>query len=132
MPDPSNRHVFVYGTLRQGDVRDITRLHPAPQFVGRASVAGDLYDLGPYPGMRLGGEGRVQGEVYAISEALERRLDEIEEVWPQQTGEYSKREVIAQLDDAGGVCDINCLTYEIHPDRIAGKPMIAHGDWLKR
>ncbi|MDP1565504.1 MAG: gamma-glutamylcyclotransferase family protein, partial [Polaromonas sp.] len=100
MTDPAVRHVFVYGTLRRGDVRDITNQQPAPQFIGMGSVAGVLYDLGPYPGVLLGGAGRVAGEVYAISAELERVLDEIEEVWPQQSGEYSRREVAVQMDDA--------------------------------
>ena len=100
MPEPTlpahRRHVFVYGTLRRGDVRDINQLQPAPVFVGMASVQGVLYDLGAYPGVLLGGEGMVTGEVYAISAALEQALDTIEEVWPQATGEYNKREVMVQ------------------------------------
>jgi gamma-glutamylcyclotransferase (GGCT)/AIG2-like uncharacterized protein YtfP len=143
MPEPtppvpllplSSRHVFVYGTLRRGDVRDITRLLPTPRFVGMASVAGVLYDLGPYPGLVLGGEGRVTGEVYAITPELERQLDAIEEVWPQQTGEYAKREVAVQLllprDAAcGAAAELLCLVYEINPLHTAGRPVIASGDW---
>ncbi|MBA3594271.1 MAG: gamma-glutamylcyclotransferase [Polaromonas sp.] len=126
------RHVFVYGTLRRGDVRDITRLQPAPQFVGVGSVAGLLYDLGPYPGLLLGGEGRVTGEVYAISAELERLLDEIEEVWPQQSNEYFKREVAVRMDTAPTGGGPACLVYEINPDRLAGCPVIAGGDWRRR
>ncbi|MDI1339042.1 gamma-glutamylcyclotransferase family protein [Polaromonas sp.] len=138
MPDPTplpaSRHVFVYGTLRRGDVRDITRLRPAPQFVGLASVAGMLYDLGPYPGVVLGGSARVTGEVYAISAELERQLDVIEEVWPQQTGEYHKQTVRVQLDRSlasSGAVALDCLVYEINPARTAGKPLIMGGDWLE-
>jgi gamma-glutamylcyclotransferase (GGCT)/AIG2-like uncharacterized protein YtfP len=134
MLSPVPRRVFVYGTLRRGDVRDITRLHPAPLFVGMGSVAGVLYDLGPYPGMVLGGSSRVTGEVYAISAELERQLDVIEEVWPQRTGEYSKQEVRVQLYRSGKVPDIlelDCLVYEISLARAAGKPVIASGDWLE-
>lgn len=139
MPEPTppsaSRHVFVYGTLRRGDVRDITRLHPAPQFVGMASVAGVLYDLGPYPGVVLGGPARVAGEVYAISAELERQLDVIEEVWPQQTGEYSKQVVRVQLalgqaPAASGALALDCLVYEINPARTAGHAVISGGDWL--
>jgi gamma-glutamylcyclotransferase (GGCT)/AIG2-like uncharacterized protein YtfP len=129
---PATRHVFVYGTLRRGDVRDITRLQPAPQFVGLASVAGLLYDLGPYPGLLLGGAGRVVGEVYAISAELERLLDEIEEVWPQQTGEYAKRDVAVQMDGTLAAAAPVCLVYEINPERLAGCPVITGGDWRQR
>lgn len=132
MPASATRHVFVYGTLRRGDVRDITRLQPSPQFAGMGSVAGVLYDLGPYPGLVLGGEGRVLGEVYAISAELERQLDEIEEVWPQQTGEYSKREVAVRLDGAASSTGPVCLVYEINAARLAGCPVISGGDWRHR
>lgn len=66
-PSTTQRHVFVYGTLRRGDDNDITRLKPEPVFVGSAAIAGTLYDLGAYPGIQLGGEGLVHGEVYAIA-----------------------------------------------------------------
>ena len=132
-PPPTRRHVFVYGTLRRGDERDITRLRPAPHFVGMASVPGALYHLGLYPGMVLGGPGCVIGEVYEISTELERQLDVIEEVWPQQTGEYSKQEVrVLLLDDTpAGKLELSCLIYEIDPARAAGQPVIAGGDWME-
>ena len=137
MPEPTtpstSRHVFVYGTLRRGDVRDITRLRPAPQYVGLASVAGVLYDLGPYPGVVLGGPARVTGEVYAISAELERQLDVIEEVWPQQTGEYRKQAVRVLLDQPqalSGAVELDCLVYEINPARAVGQSVITGGAWL--
>ncbi len=120
------RHVFVYGTLRQGGANDITRLAPAPRFVGNGRIAGTMFDFGRYPGVVLGGEGRVVGEVYAIAPALERLLDEIEEVYPQQTDEYFRREVDVVLDGRP-VC---CLVYEINPAYVAGKRVIPQGDWL--
>jgi gamma-glutamylcyclotransferase (GGCT)/AIG2-like uncharacterized protein YtfP len=132
MTAPASRHVFVYGTLRRGDVRDITRLQPAPQFIGSGSVAGVLYDLGPYPGLLLGGEGRVVGEVYAVCADLERLLDEIEEVWPQQTGEYAKRDVVVQMEGTLAAAAPVCLVYEINPERLAGCPVITGGDWRQR
>ena len=129
------RHVFVYGTLRRGDVRDITHLQPPPVFVGMASVQGVLYNLGDYPGLLLGGEGWVTGEVYAITAALEQQLDSIEEVWPQPTGEYNKREVKVQLrqhpanHEAPEAVGVLCLLYEIDPARARGRPVILGGDW---
>lgn len=96
------RHVFVYGTLRRGEERDINRLQPAPQWIGRASVPGVMYRLGAYPGVVLGTQAWVRGEVYEISAELERQLDAIEEVQPQQSGEYMKREVAVRLEGASG------------------------------
>ena len=57
MTSPATRHVFVYGTLRKGEERDINRLRPAPQWVGRAQVAGVMHHLGSYPGLVLGETG---------------------------------------------------------------------------
>ena len=135
MPEPTAslpaRHVFVYGTLRRGELRDITGLSPAPVWVGLGSVAGVLYDLGPYPGVLLGGPGRVSGEVYTIAAELEAQLDAIEEVWPQQTGEYRKQLVQVRLDGQG-VQTLACLVYEISAARTVGKPVLRSGDWLDR
>lgn len=140
MPQPSARYVFVYGTLRKGEERDINRLRPAPRWIGRACVTGVMHHLGSYPGLVLGVQGTVHGEVYAVDAELERVLDEIEEVWPQQTGEYAKREVAVRLDaaldpaatvKASDVArELVCVLYEIAPERTQGKPIIAGGDWV--
>ena len=123
-------HVFVYGTLRQGEVRDINRLLPAPRRLGTARVPGVLYHLGEYPGLLLGAAGTVHGEVYEISAELERLLDEIEEVSPRPSGEYVKRERLVRLDES--VDDVLCIVYEIAADRISGVQIIAGGDWVHR
>ena len=125
----SVRHVFVYGTLRQGEARDINRLLPAPRLLGNARVAGTLYHLGAYPGLVLGASGPVHGEVYEISGELERLLDEIEEVWPQPSGEYCKREQLVRLDENAE--DILCVVYELAADRVPGMPVIVCGDWIQ-
>ena len=129
-------YVFVYGTLRRGEQRDINLLQPTPLFMGYGQTPGVLYDLGAYPGVRLGGNQFVHGEVYQISPELERQLDEIEEVWPQQTGEYTRQVVrVAFTDesDAPGLLrEQTCLVYEISDKRTSGMPVIASGDWLNR
>ena len=143
MPGDASRYVFVYGTLRRGGSNDITRLQPAPRYIGRAGVMGVLYHLGHYPGVQLGGTCQVWGEVYAISLELERRLDEIEQVLPEPTGEYEKREMqvlvarVELADDlqavapAGEGVKLSCIVYEINPDRIVGRASIDSGDWIK-
>ena len=144
------RHVFVYGTLRRGEQRDINLLRPAPRWVGSGSIRGALYDLGTYPGVVLdSGAGKgvvegavsvVRGEVYTITSALEQVLDEIEEVWPQQTGEYTKREVAVTLDTPPldlprhETClpfVVTCLAYDIYAARSKGRFLIAGGDWVE-
>jgi gamma-glutamylcyclotransferase (GGCT)/AIG2-like uncharacterized protein YtfP len=136
----SPRRVFVYGTLRLGEVRDINRLAPPPRWIGQGTVAGVMHHLGSYPGIRLGGTGIVRGEVYEVSPELERVLDEIEEVWPQQTGEYAKCEVVVDMDevleepgrsqrDSPRRCV--CFLYEIAHERTHGMPVIRGGDWVQ-
>ena len=122
------RYVFVYGTLRKGQERDINRMQPAPLFIGLGKISGTLHDLGSYPGVRLGGLGWVQGEVYQIAPELECQLDEIEEVRPQQTGEYARREVVVQC--AGQA--LTCLVYELSEARTHCLGVIESGDWVKR
>ncbi|MES2610408.1 MAG: gamma-glutamylcyclotransferase family protein [Pseudomonadota bacterium] len=131
MPDASLlagalRCVFVYGTLRKGGSNDITRLRPAPRFVGMARIAGTLHHLGAYPGLVLGGAAVTVGEVYAIEPALEQRLDGIEEIAGSPDDEYFKREVTLEV----GGRPVDCLVYEINPQRLAGAARIDCGDWM--
>ena len=119
-------HVFVYGTLRRHGRNDIARFRPAPVFVGEASIAGTLYDLGTYPGIVLDGAGRVRGEVYRIEPVVEAALDLLEEVAEDDSGEYIKREVRVAV----GAQRLDCLVYEIHPSRMKGHPGIGGGDWI--
>lgn len=135
--DHLRRWVFVYGTLRRGEINDINRLRPTPRCVGRAALRGLLYDLGDYPGLllerSLGHDdplrvecADVTGEVYAIEASLETVLDEIEEVFPQQSGEYEKRCCTISVD--GQTRQV--LLYEIARDRLRGKSRIHGGDWV--
>ncbi|WP_307635499.1 gamma-glutamylcyclotransferase family protein [Variovorax boronicumulans] len=119
-------HVLVYGTLRRGGRNDIARYRPAPVFVGEAVIAGTLYDLGAYPGVVLGGAEHVKGEVYRIAPEVERELDRLEEVADDDSGEYIRRRVRVAV----GTQSIDCLVYEIHPTRIAGRHVIDSGDWI--
>lgn len=120
-------HVFVYGTLRRGDDNDITQLSPPPQYVCDASIRGTMYHLGAYPGVVLGGTGIVQGEVYSIDAQLQKKLDEIEEVYPQQRDEYFKRLLTVQTP----LGNLACICYEINPAYITGRRIIGSGDWVK-
>jgi gamma-glutamylcyclotransferase (GGCT)/AIG2-like uncharacterized protein YtfP len=119
-------HVFVYGTLRRHGRNDIARYRPAPVFVAEANIAATLYDLGAYPGAVLGGAGRVKGEVYRIEPAVAAALDVLEDVAGDDSGEYIKRQVRVEI----GARWLDCLVYEIHPTRIAGRRVIESGDWI--
>ena len=130
MPQPATapRHVFVYGTLRPGGSNDITRYAPRPVRVGDAEIGGVLYDLGAYPGVVLGGTGRVRGEVYRIAPMVERALDVLEGVQEDGNGEYLKRELTVVV----GGRELPCLVYEIQRGRADGAPVIPSGDWFVR
>jgi gamma-glutamylcyclotransferase (GGCT)/AIG2-like uncharacterized protein YtfP len=132
MPEPvstfaTERLFFVYGTLRKGDSNDITRLQPAPRYVGTAHIKGVMFHLGGYPGVTLGGDQDIVGEVYAVRAALEAKLDAIESEYPAQPDEYAKRAITVQVDGRA----LDCFVYEINPRFAVGKPVIASGDWVK-
>jgi gamma-glutamylcyclotransferase (GGCT)/AIG2-like uncharacterized protein YtfP len=120
------RYVFVYGTLRRGGRNDIRRYAPTSRFVGEAEIPGTMYAFDGYPGVSLLGSARVVGEIYAIDGSVEARLDVLEEVRSDGSGEYIKRGV----DVAIGADVYACLVYEIHPDRLRGAPVIPTGDWF--
>ncbi|RZL45580.1 MAG: gamma-glutamylcyclotransferase [Variovorax sp.] len=125
---PPPRHVFVYGTLRAGGSNDIARYAPSPARVGDGEITGTLYDLGDYPGALLAGPGKLRGEVYRITPAVEAALDALEGIEEDGSGEYLKREVDVWVDGTW----LACLVYEIHLERVRDAPVIASGDWFSR
>ncbi len=127
MPESTECLFFVYGTLRKGDDNDITRLEPAPRFVGTAQIKGVMHHLGGYPGVVLGGQSNIVGEVYAVSAQLEAKLDAIESEYPAQSDEYAKRAITVVV----GGQSLACSVYEINPVYVVGKPVISSGDWVK-
>jgi gamma-glutamylcyclotransferase (GGCT)/AIG2-like uncharacterized protein YtfP len=124
--DRATSFVFVYGTLRRGEDNDITRLNPPPAWVGSAQMNGTLFHLGAYPGLLLGGSHPVRGEVYEITPALERVLDEIEGIEPVPNGEYTKAWVDLEVQGRS----VRCLVYLIDPIRVHGCPILHSGDWV--
>ena len=118
--------VFVYGTLRIGQRNDINLKTPQPLFMGMASVKGQLYSRGWYPGIRLGGEQWVQGEVYDISPALLAQLDVLEEVAPVPSGEYQRVTVEVLCGEQKLVCEI----YELSREFAERSQLLDQGNWL--
>ena len=81
----SEKLIFVYGTLQRGQVNDINRYTPSPEFLGEGWVAGTLYDLGHCPALRLDEAGTpVFGELYLVHENLFQELDR----WEAQCGDF--------------------------------------------
>ncbi len=132
------RHVFVYGTLRAGEINDIGRAAArhgitAPRLIGQGALPGRLYDFGEYPGMvpagmtSTDGAAWVHGDIYAIDEALVPVLDAIEEILPDDDGLFRVR--FTQLELAGERYE--CLYYPVTEPAVAGRPRIASGDWVR-
>ena len=86
------RHLFVYGTLRPGDVR---WRFLAPFVVDDGwldTVAGRLFDTGlDYPAAVFGGAGTIHGHTFALlEESAARALEVLDEVEGIVDGEYSR------------------------------------------
>ena len=90
--------IFVYGTLKRGEHAAFMMAECV--YKGQASIEGTLYGFGHFPGVKLGGEDVVPGEVYELpadKEARERilaRLDRYEGC-PRL---YRRVETLARLD----------------------------------
>lgn len=129
-------YAFVYGTLRAGEINDM-RLAAArhgiaaPTLVGTTSLGGRLYDFGAYPGMVFprageGGASRVVGDVYRIPAALIPVLDEIEEVYPGESGLFVRER--RDVECAGKT--YACIVYPVSESAVVRLPRIDGGDWV--
>ncbi|CAB3724545.1 gamma-glutamylcyclotransferase family protein [Trinickia soli] len=126
------RHVFIYGTLRAGEINDIgvaAARHgvKAPKLIGRAAASGRLYDFGEYPGLVPDDlAGPVRGDVYEIDDALVPVLDEIEGVAPGADSLFKSRELVVAV--AGH--PVRCFFYPVDNASALGRPRIEAGDWV--
>jgi gamma-glutamylcyclotransferase (GGCT)/AIG2-like uncharacterized protein YtfP len=126
------RYVFVYGTLRAGEINDIGAAAArngisAPKLVGRAAVAGRLYDLGDYPGLvHDETAGPVRGDVYEIDEALVPVLDRIEGIEPGVDSVFKTRPVMVTVADRA----VQCFFYPVDDVSVSGHTRIEAGDWI--
>jgi gamma-glutamylcyclotransferase (GGCT)/AIG2-like uncharacterized protein YtfP len=125
-------YVFVYGTLRAGEVNDIQLAAKRngvaePRLVGVSALLGRLYDFGAYPGLVADDTGvPVTGEVYEVDSGLIPILDEIEQVYPGNDELFAGREV--SLEVAGK--RLPCVFYPVTASAIEGKAEIVSGDWV--
>ena len=103
-----NRYLFVYGTLREDvghEMYHVLASHAV--FVGAATVRGELYSLGEYPGLVPSQDTTdlIKGELYEIgTDALEHTLsvlDDYEGLGPGDPlpHEYRRELVPVTLDD---------------------------------
>ena len=119
-------HLFVYGTLRPGEVR---WHHLEPFVVGQgvvATVPGALYDTGlDYPAAVFGGPSLIHGRVYELAVArLDDALAHLDAVEGAVGGLYHR---VAVAPSVGGTA----WAYECG-DAALLATSIASGDWLTR
>lgn len=129
-------HLFVYGTLRSDAGGPMhARWMRGVRLVGRASIAGRLYDAGPYPAAILSADpaDRVFGELYAIevgADALLAALDEYEGIDAAHPAlSLFRREKVAAERENGMQVPAWVYFYNRPPG-----PMrrVTSGDWLRR
>ena len=75
--------VFVYGTLKQGHsnhrIMHMDDESESALVMRDATIKGDLYDLGPFPGaVESKNGGKIVGEVWDVSNQTVRHLDRLE------------------------------------------------------
>ncbi len=93
-------YVFVYGTLKRGQIRE--RMWPRPPVrVFNATTRGTLFDLGEYPAMTAGTD-LIEGEVWQLAaedmEATLHVLDQIEDYRDAPDDLYKRVVVECELD----------------------------------
>lgn len=108
-------HIFVYGLFRDSGKSQLGNV----TFCGKASVGGKLYFVNEfYPGIIIGDEGKVWGDVYLIDSSILPQLDKYEGY------EYTRTKTKTSND-------IECWIYEYKYDVTAFKEIIG-GDWMLR
>ena len=126
--------VFVYGTLRKGEVHHDLLLGTGARFEGLGCFQGRLYDLGEYPGAvpsSLASE-QVIGELYRLRDSASSLsvLDELEECNPAhpEVSLFLRRLTKVQRGDGSSV---RAWTYLLprEPERMS--PILG-GDYSKR
>jgi gamma-glutamylcyclotransferase (GGCT)/AIG2-like uncharacterized protein YtfP len=119
----SKHLVFAYGTLRRGDPGAMSMRFPNSKFIAEATVSGNLYDLGAYPGLLVdGSSGIVVGEVYEVDDETLTKLDEFE-----ASSHYYRKQVEISLDGDSRTG----WTYEPNPDFYSLNKLIKSGDWIE-
>lgn len=125
---PSAALVFVYGTLRNtARIRSVVGGALRWRRIGRASIRGRLYDVGPYPALQPGRarNDRVHGVVIEFADAAVAlpRLDAYEEAVAAQL--YVRRRCRARLTHGRSVV---AWVYE-YCHSVDGLPRVASGTW---
>jgi len=113
--------LFVYGTLRKGDVRSNMLEGGVSKFIKDIKTLPiyTLLDLGSFPALVISGETSIVGELWEIDDYTKKYLDLIEGV-PML---YLDKEI--ELEE-----NITALAYVFEYNR--GYPEIESGDWFNK
>ena len=81
---------------------------PEAKFVFAGRVRGRLYDLGPYPGLRLDeSDSFVSGEVYEVDDQTLSELDQFE-----LSSDYLRKQMEVEHDNEHSCCWIYVLDHD--------------------
>ncbi|MBE7122466.1 gamma-glutamylcyclotransferase [Bacillus cereus] len=119
-------HVFVYGTLRQGQT-NAHYMQGATCIAEEAWVYGKLFDTNEgYPAMICSNEEKVYGEVYEVDDEVLQKLDELEEYTGNtDTDLYDRITQTVYFADK----EMHAYVY-VAQDKEILKKIIDSGDWL--
>ena len=127
------RHIFVYGTLRQGsEIPESQILKDKARYMGDAFSQAKLYRINTYPGMVISQdeESRVKGELYLTEETgLLNELDRYEECSDEfpLPHEYT-REIITVTTHEGKEITAWAYIYNLSVENLQ---LIETGDWME-
>lgn len=126
--------LFVYGTLRREVGHAMHgHLRSHAQFLGLGQVGGELYDLGRYPALVIGGteQGLVTGELYRVIRPapLFQALDRYEGCSPDQPRPHEYARLVIQ--GWNGQKPLWAWTYVYCSRPVTGKRILS-GDYLQR
>tara|TARA_B100000902_G_scaffold226603_1_gene215200 strand:+ start:3459 stop:4316 length:858 start_codon:yes stop_codon:yes gene_type:complete len=121
-------HVFVYGTLKQGFLRQESMLKGRVATPHSGKIRGELLDLGAYPGL-IQGDNEIIGEIHSfndISPVLD-RLDEIEGFYGHGSSNNLFDRILCNVETTDGMKQ--AWTYRWIG--LNGTP-IESGEWTKK
>ncbi len=116
--------VFVYGTLMKGfGNNQIIQRHSGLK-IADGTIYGTMYNLGYFPGVKLGGAGLVHGEIWKVNASCMQSLDALE-----GEGHLYKRKKVSVTDSEATIEDV--WVYEIM-SRQRLQQLVPSGNWRDR
>lgn len=123
--------VFVYGTLMEGfGNNQIIQRHSGLK-ICEGTISGTMYDLGYFPGVRLGGAGLVHGEIWKVNASCMQSLDRLE-----GEGSLYKRKKVSVTDSDSFQIGMKTTIEDVWVYEIMSKQrlqqLVPSGNWRDR